>query len=154
MFKRLLFFGLLICLSFWLFAQNVELKDYVVFTYGDCVVTDSDIRAFSYILNLDLDANRQELLRVVGEIEKRYYCLKENYPFEEDFVREYPFLYYQLNLFYGNRLLPSEDFERYDIDFRLLNKNLFRLLFVIKYSFLLRNEEDNDCMKLPVFFAE
>ncbi len=128
------------------------LEDSVVFKYGDCIVTESDIRAFGYIMHIDIEKNREKIIKIVQSVVKRYYCLKENYPFEGDFKREFPFLFYQFNLFYGNRFLPDQSLVKHKLDFELIKKNVFELLFVLKYSFLL--EKENDCMKLPVYFEK
>ncbi len=151
--KRLLFFAVLVFSFSHSFGKNRVLKDYIVFTFGDCVVTKSDLKAFAYILNIDFNKNRELVLKKVIEIEKRYYCLKENYPFEGEFRQKFPNLYYQINLFFESRFLVGGDTLKKGIDNRLIMKNLFKLLFVLKYSFLLSNEEKNDCLGRPVYFA-
>lgn len=153
MFKRLLLFGILIFAFSNSFANKPIIEDSVVFTYGDCVVTESDLKAFAYILNIDFNKNRKLVLKKVIEIEKRYFCLKENYPFEGEFRREFPNLFYQLNLFFCNKFLPDKNVFKAGIDNKLLMTNLFKLLFVLKYSFLLGNDGQNDCMSQPVYLT-
>ncbi|BBB33181.1 hypothetical protein TTHT_1708 [Thermotomaculum hydrothermale] len=152
MFKRLFILSLLIFCFFCSFSKAIQSEDCVVFSVKNNVVTESDLRAFAYIFNEDYQNKREELIKKVVEIEKMYYCLKENYPFEGEFKREYPYLYYQLNYFYNNRLLPADNFADNDIDFNLVNYNLFKLLFVLKYSFLLVDEGDRSCLDAPVYF--
>ncbi len=149
MFKWLFVLSLFTVLSLNVFSLNLE--DKVVFTYGSSVVTESDIRAYAYIFKLDLKKDRQEIIDKVVEIEKRYYCLRLNYPFEGEFQKEFPCLFYRLNLFCRNRFLPNDIFASYSIDFNLLKNDLFKLLFVMKYSFLL-DEDQSDCLKLSVNF--
>ncbi len=150
MFKPFVFSWLLLFCFFNLFASNGILKDKVVFVFKDDVVTESDLRAFSFILNIPL-AERESLLAKVVEIEKSYYCLKENYPFEGEFLKEFPGVFYQFNLLKGNRFVVSDDLKKYDIDFEILKQNLFKLLFVVKYSLLL--DDGSDCIRQPVFFV-
>ncbi len=151
--KSLLLLGVLLCVYSNTFAKKPVVEDYIVFTYGNCVVCESDLRAFAYIMNLDLSSNRDIVLKKVIEIEKRYCCLKENYPFEGEFRQEFPNLFYQINLFYGSKFLAYGKVLHQGIDNKLLMKNLFKLLFVLKYSFLLSNEEENGCLNSPVYFA-
>ncbi len=139
-------------LFFALYAYPFEIKDNVVFEFKGDVITESDLKAFAYIFRLDPVRQRKKLIDKVVKIEKRYCCLKESYPFEDEFEREYPQLFYQLNLFYTNRFLPSEKLKKYNIDYKILNHNLFKLLFVIKYGVLL-NENENGCLKEDVYFS-
>jgi len=149
MFKPFVFSWLLLFCFFNLFANKI-LKDQVVFVFKGDVITESDLRAFSYILDIPL-SKRDILLEKVVDIEKSYYCLKENYPFEGDFLREFPGIFYQFNLLKGNRFVISDGFQRYGINFEILKENLFKLLFVIKYSLLL--DDGAECLEEPVFFV-
>lgn len=148
MFKHLALLTL-IFLCFQTLSKNLILEDRVCFTFKGSVITLSDLKAYGYILNLDYSKERAKLLEKVMEIEKNYYCLRTNYPFEADFQREFPSLFYQLNYFSGNRFLKSEEFERKGLDFEIIKHNLFKLLFVLKYSFLL--DKDDDCLKEQFF---
>ncbi len=148
MFKRLALLTL-IFLCFQTLSKSLILEDRVCFTFKGSVITLSDLKAYAYIFNLDYRKERGKLLKKVITIEKKYYCLKANYPFESDFEREFPSLFYKLNFFSGNRYLKPEGFEKNGLDFEIVKQNLFKLLFVLKYSFLL-DKEDN-CLKEPVY---
>lgn len=154
MYRLFCLFAFLIFTNLNSFAQAYS--DTVAFVVESNVVTESDIRAYAFILGKAYPSQRDEVVKQAVEIEKNYYCLIKNYPFANEFEKEFVSLFYEYNLLKGNRFIGKEYFKSYGIDFGVLRDNLFKLLFVNSFAELLedKGEERDGCQKIHIYFTK
>jgi len=151
----------LICLFLFVLASNFNAfcknySDTIAFVIEDNVVTESDLRAYAFIFGKSYPSQRDEVVKQAIEIEKSYYCLVKNYPFADEFEKEFVSLFYEYNLLKGNRFVNSDYFKDYGIDFGVLRDNLFKLLFVNSFAELLedKGDERDGCQKIHIYFTK
>ncbi len=151
----------LFCLVAFLIYANIHAfaqaySDTVAFVVESNVVTESDIRAYAFIFGKNYPSQREEIVKKAVEIEKNYYCLVKNYPFADEFEKEFVSLFYEYNLLKGNRFVCGEYYKSYGIDFGVLRDNLFKLLFVNSFAELLedKGEEKGGCQKFHIYFTK